>query len=554
MHTERIREALAKALSELGLDVEPSAVPLDFPSDLAHGDYASGIALQKAKQAGMNPRTLAEKIVSGLGVVDGIDTIDVAGPGFINFTLSRGALSEAIVLAKAEGWGRGNVLLDQQIMFEYTDPNPFKAFHIGHLMSNAIGESLSRIAGNQGADIVRANYQGDVGVHVACAIWGIRKLGIRPDSADEFGRAYAAGATAYRSDEAAKAEIDAINAKLYDRTDAELNELYDRGRKESLMAFEKIYSILGTRFDRYYFESETAPLGREIVLANPAVFPESEGARVFRGEEHGLHTRVFLSGKGLPTYEAKELGLETLKQREYPSARFVIVTANEVTDYFRVVKKALELIDAPLSEKLTHIAHGMMKLPTGKMSSRTGDVITGESLLSELAEAARERAKESRADDVELLAQQVAVGAIKFQILRGATGRDIIFDREQALSLEGDSGPYLQYAFARTQAILTKAREAGVVGKAESAPEPHVLSRLLLRFPTVTERAAREYAPHHVAQYLLELAAAFNSWYAQEQILDGSVHAAHKVALTDAVGNTLKSGLSLLGIPAPEKM
>jgi arginyl-tRNA synthetase len=275
---------------------------------------------------------------------------------------------------------------------------------------------------------------------------------------------------------------------------------------------------------------------------------------VFKGEDYGLHTRVFMNGKGLPTYEAKELGLETLKQREYPQARLVIVTANEVTDYFRVVKKALELIDAPLSEKLAHVPHGMMKLPTGKMSSRTGDVITGESLLHDLAEAARERARESRADDANVLAQQIAVAAIKFQVLRGATSKDIVFDREQALSLEGDSGPYLQYAFARTQAILAKASEAGVFAHAEIAPEPNIVARLLVRFPSVAERAAREYAPHHVAQYLLELAGAFNSWYAREQILDGSVHAGNKVAITAAVGNTIKHGLWLLGIPAPERM
>jgi arginyl-tRNA synthetase len=402
--------------------------------------------------------------------------------------------------------------------------------------------------------VVRANYQGDVGVHVACAIWGIKKLGIRPDSADEFGRAYALGATSYKQDAEAKSEIDVINQKLYDRSDPELNALYDTGRAESLAAFEKIYALLGSKFDRYYFESETAPIGKELVLGHQELFPESDGARVFKGEDYGLHTRVFMNGKGLPTYEAKELGLETLKQREYPQARLVIVTANEVTDYFRVVKKALELIDAPLSEKLAHVPHGMMKLPTGKMSSRTGDVITGESLLHDLAEAARERARESRADDANVLAQQIAVAAIKFQVLRGATSKDIVFDREQALSLEGDSGPYLQYAFARTQAILAKASEAGVFAHAEIAPEPNIVARLLVRFPSVAERAAREYAPHHVAQYLLELAGAFNSWYAREQILDGSVHAGNKVAITAAVGNTIKHGLWLLGIPAPERM
>ena len=551
----RIRTALAQALAGLGIEVTPADIPLEFPADMAHGDYASGVALAKAKQATMAPRVFAEKLVSAIGEIPGVQKIDIAGPGFINFTLTPEAIFETVVIARSEGWGKGNMFLDKKYVFEYTDPNPFKAFHIGHLMSNAIGESLSRVAAYQSADIVRANYQGDVGVHVACAIWGIKKLGIHPESADEFGRAYAEGATAYKTDEYVKAEIDVINQKLYDRSDAALNDLYDTGRTESLAAFEKIYAILGTVFDRYYFESETAPIGKEIVLARPDIFTESEGARVFAGEAHGLHTRVFLSSKGLPTYEAKELGLEKLKHNEYPDATaFVIVTANEVTDYFRVVKKAMELVYPVIAQKLTHIAHGMMKLPTGKMSSRTGDVITGESLLKDLSEAAHERAKESRADDAALLAQQVAVAAIKFQILKQTTSKDIIFDREQALSLEGDSGPYLQYTYARTRAIAHKASEAGVAPQIHVGAEPNTVARLLVRFPAVCERAAREYAPHHVAQYLLELAGTFNSWYAQEHILDGTSAAEHKLALTEAVGSTLKSGLWLLGIPAPEKM
>lgn len=552
---QKIRESLARALGEMGIALAPSDMPLEFPAELAHGDYASGVALAKAKETGMNPRALAEKLVASMGSVEGVAKIGVAGPGFINFTLTPAVFARAIEAACAENWGDGEAEAGERIVFEYTDPNPFKAFHIGHLMSNAIGESLSRLAEAQGAKVVRANYQGDVGVHVACAIWGMRALGITPESADEFGRAYAAGATAYKAEPAAKAEIDIINRKLYDRSDADLSQMYDVGRRASLAAFERVYAILGTKFDRYYFESETGPIGKEIVLSHPEIFPESDGARIFKGEEHGLHTRVFLNAKGLPTYEAKELGLEKMKQDEYPdAAAFVIVTANEVSDYFRVVKRAMEIVYPDIAKKLMHIAHGMMKLPSGKMSSRTGDVITGESLLHDLAEAALVRAKESRADDAQELARDVAVGAIKFQILKQATAKDIIFDEKQALSLEGDSGPYLQYAYARTRAIARKAAEASVAAKADAAAEPNDVSRLIARFPAVAARAAREHAPHHVAQFLLEIAGAFNSWYAREQILDGTPAAAHKLALTLAAGNTIREGLFLLGIPAPEKM
>ena len=552
---QAIQDALKKVLESRG--VIDGGTTLEFASDLSHGDLSSNAALQYAKELKLSPRALAEALVAEMGSIPGILKIDVAGPGFINFTLESSHLAKILAEGREQGggWGKNESLLGKEVMVEYTDPNPFKAFHIGHLMSNAIGESLARLKEFAGAKVIRANYQGDVGVHIACAIWGMQKLAIKPTSADEFGRAYAEGATAYKENQEAKAEIDSINKKIYDRSDTALNALYDMGREESLAAFERIYALLGTKFDRYFFESETGPKGKEIVLANPEVFPESDGARVFKGEEHGLHTRVFLNSQQLPTYEAKELGLEKLKTELFPHAEMLyIVTASEVVEYFRVVKKSMEQIFPEIAAKLVHVPHGMMKLPEGKMSSRTGKVITGESLISDLVAVAHERASESRAEDPAKLAQDIAVAAIKFQILRGGTSKDIIFERERALSVEGDSGPYLQYAHARCQAIGEKAQEQGVIGVFDAAATPSDLARLLIRFPAIVHRAERELEPHHVANYLIQVAAAFNSWYAQEQILDGSGGAPHKVALTDITRLTLKNGLWLLGIPAPEKV
>ncbi|MBM3260976.1 arginine--tRNA ligase [Candidatus Kaiserbacteria bacterium] len=551
-----IREAITGALGQLGISAAAETITLEFPADMAHGDYATNVALVFAKQVGMAPRDMATMIVEKLGTIDGVARIDIAGPGFINFTLSSQAL--AISLNEAliqDAWGASDVCPDETVMVEYTDPNPFKAFHIGHLMSNTIGESIARLLQFSGAKVIRANYQGDLGVHVACAIWGIQKLGIHPESADEFGTAYAAGATAYKEDPVAKKEIDEINTKLYERSDPALNILYDTGRTTSLEAFERIYGILGTHFDHYFFESQTAPIGKNIVITHPDIFPESEGARVFKGEEHGLHTRVFINAKGIPTYEAKELGLEKLKKDLYPETKLlIIVTGNEVVDFFRVVKRALELTYPHIADEMVHVPHGMMKLPTGKMSSRTGDVITGESLLRELAAAAKVRVTESRAGDTEKLSQEVAVAAIKYQILKQDSSKDIVFDRERSLSLEGDSGPYLQYTYARTGAVVGKAHMQGIESRVDMNAEPTEVVRLIHRFPAVVEQAARDLKPHLITQYLLSLASAFNSWYAQVQIIDTSEHAPHKVAVTAAVNRTLKNGLWILGIPAPEKM
>lgn len=545
---EILQSHLKNALAHLG--IEAGEIVIEHPAELSHGDYATSAALQFAKQAGMSPRALAESIVDALGAVEGVAKIDIAGPGFINFHLALEVIAKRIEEARSEDmWGANATLSGKRIMVEYTDPNPFKEFHIGHLMSNAIGESIARLLQFSGAEVQRANYQGDVGPHVAKAIWGKKMHADLP-----WGAAYAAGSKAYEENAEAKAEIDAINKKVYDRSDAEINALYDDGRASSLAHFEELYVTLGTKFDHYFFESITAPKGVGIVNAHRDIFEESEGALVYKGEKAGLHTRVFITSKGLPTYETKDLGLAQLKSETWPFDLSITITAHEQAGYFTVVLAAMREIMPEIAAKIRHISHGMMRFAEGKMSSRTGNVITGESLLNELVEQAKTRAGESRADDKERLAEEVAVAAIKYQVLKQASGKDIIFDRDRALSLEGDSGPYLQYAHARTHQIVEKAKESDIGTMKISSENPSDLARLLIRFPEIVEYASTLREPHILATYLIAIASSFNSWYAQEQILDGTPAAAHKVALTDAVRKTLKNGLWILGIPAPEKM
>src|SRR3989338_11285312 len=463
-----IKDALKHILDGIGVAIQDLAI--EHPTELTHGDYATGVALQYAKQAGMKPRELAEKIVESLGSIESVSKIDIAGPGFINFYLSPDAIFKTIEEAGRVGkWGENRNEEGERVIVEYTDPNPFKEFHIGHLVTNAIGESISRLYDFAGAEVRRANYQGDVGRHVARAIWGLITSGESPEDVKALGRAYAAGAAADVDGSPAKDEITAINKKIYARSDEKINHLYDTGRKASLDHFEKLYAILGTKFDFYFFESETGPYGKEVVSSHmkDGVFTESEGAVVYAGEKHGLHTRVFLNSEGLPTYEAKELGLSKMKFERYPYDTSVIVTGNEINEYFKVLLAAMKEVFPDLAAKTIHISHGMMRLAEGKMSSRTGNVVTGESLIRDLTEVAEERATESRAADKVQLARDVAVAGIKFQILKGGTGKDIIFDRERALSLDGDSGPYLQYAHARTCAIIEKAREQGIEVKSD---------------------------------------------------------------------------------------
>ena len=547
MIRNRIEEALLAALNDLG--VAPARLVVERPRSFMHGDYATNAALVA--------KVDAHKLVAKLKI-EGIDNTEVVGK-FINFFLSREAIvKEVEAAAKEENWGTNGLYKGRKEMVEYTDPNPFKEFHIGHLMSNAIGESVSRLLELSGAEVKRANYQGDVGPHVAKAIWG--KMQILDAS---WGKAYVYGNEQY---EVKKEEIDSINKKIYERSDEQVNKLYDEGRKVSLEHFEDIYKTLGTKFDYYFFESETAPIGLQLVEKHPDIFEKSDEAVIFRGDLL-LHTRVFVTSRGLPKYEAKELGLAKLKQEKYPADEYVYITANEQEGFFSVVFAVIKQIFRELDGRLTHRSHGMMRFAEGKMSSRKGNVITGESLLADLKEAAKEKMQGRELLDADKVAEQVAVGAIKYAVLKQGSGKDIIFDPEKSLSLEGDSGPYVQYAHTRALSLVREAEKAGIAagvsedsaaGQQEDAslsetPARSHLERLLLHYPDVVARAAQELEPHYVTTYITELASAFNSWYASERVIGGS-NPHYGVLLAQAVEQTLKKGLTALGIPAPEKM
>jgi arginyl-tRNA synthetase len=554
----KIAAALTRVLGELGIDgVTPN---LEHPAELTHGDYATNVALAAAKAAKKNPKVLAEEIVEKLGAIDGVEKVEVAGPGFINFHLTRKYFSDSVVDIAAIGkdWGKTGALKGKRVMYEYTDPNPFKVFHIGHLMSNTLGESLSRIGEFAGAQVIRVTFQGDIGLHVAKCIWAVQQKGSDPHDIHALGEAYVFGATAYDEDPKAKLEIDAVNKRLY-TGDESLKLIYDAGRAASLAHFEEIYALLGSKFDHYFFETVTGPVGLELVRKGleQGVFEESDGAVVYKGEKVGLHTRVFITKAQVPTYEAKDLGLAKVKAETEKFDRSVIITANEQDQYFKVVFAALAEVMPDVAEKTVHVSHGMMVLTTGKMGSRKGNVITGESLIEEMREQAFAKMTErDLGDEKQAIADAVAVAAIKFTVLKQGSGKNIVFDPAASLSFEGDSGPYLQYAHTRALSVLAKAKAERVQMSGAMVPESVTdLERVLYRFPEVVARATQEFEPHYITTYLTELAGMFNSWYAQGKIVDGAdPHSPYKVALTEAFAHTMKNGLWLLGIKAPERM
>jgi len=563
-----VKEEIKKILQQAtGL----ADIALETPKEKTHGDYSSNVALVLAKKSGKDPLEVANEIIAKIGKQKFIEKVEVAGPGFINFYLSCDFFVDELKKV-GKNFGRSNSLKSKKVIVEYTDPNILKEFHIGHLMSNAIGESISRIFEFQGAKVKRANYQSDVGMHVAKAIYGKMK-----NSLYAWPDAYVFGAQKYEADEAAKKEMVALNKKIFsarggsvplargemggEHVDAKAIRLYDEGKKWSLKYFEGVYKKLGTKFDYYFLESQVADFGKKIVEEGlkKGIFETGErGAIIFEGGKSDLHTRVFINSEGLPTYEAKELGLANVKYKKYAYDTSVIVTGNEINEYFKVLMAAMAEVFPELQKKTKHIGHGMLRLPEGKMSSRTGKVVTFEFLLNEVEKLVKEKiaSRDFSEKEKEEIIEKVAMGAVKYSILKQSIGSDIIYDFEKSISFEGDSGPYLQYSYVRAVSVLAKAKAEKVKASFKKTPQGITqLEKMMVRFSEVVEKAGETYEPHVITLYLTELAREFNNYYAHNVIVNKKDEfSPYKVALTQAFAQVIKNGLWLLGINAPEKM
>jgi arginyl-tRNA synthetase len=560
---QEIIKTLKRAAKDLfNVDIEPD---LTRPEE-QFGDYTSNIAMQLAGKLNKNepslklrptsPREIAVALASKLHGQEGIKEVNIAGPGFINLKLSDETLFKNLDKEPAKAY------VGQEILVEFGDPNPFKEMHIGHLYSYLVGDALSNLLEASGAKVQRLSYHGDVGLHVAKAIYGMQQLdkgregrpleNIRGENWQAFidlGEAYAEGAQAYGHDERAKEKINEINQHIYAGDNPEVNRFYKEGKNRSFEYFDKILAEIKVKTTKRYLESQTTPEGIEFVKQNIGkVFEESDGAVVYRGEKVGLHTRVFITSKGLPTYEAKDLGLAELKNKDYPdAAKSIIITAHEQSEYFKVMLAALKEFDEELANKTTHLAHGFLSLSTGKMSSRTGEVYGAVNLLDDVAQEQKKKYPDSP--------EGTDLAAIKYGFLKHRLGTDIIYDVKESVSLEGNSGPYLQYAHARAKSILAKAAENSPLSTLTSPLElgERSLARKLSEYPEVIEKATKELMPHHIATYLYELAQVFNRFYEKSRVI-GDERQNIRLKLVSSYADVLKNGLGLLGIDAPDKM
>ena len=442
---QEMESALTSAIQEL-FDVELHA-ELTRPEP-QFGDFATNVALQLAGRLGKPPREIAEQLAAKLRAAygDKMQDVSIAGPGFINLTLSGATLAAA---ANAALTAAPQPFAGQVVVTEYSDPNPFKVLHAGHLYTSVVGYSISNIIEKAGGEVHRVNFGGDVGLHVGKTMWAIvQELGgehpekladIPEDGRSEWmAKCYVAGTQAYEDDEAAKQAIIELNKRVYqlfagNDHDSPFAHIYWTCRQWSYDYFNAFYARIGTPFEKYYPESETAPLGLKTVQEQLArgVYQESDGAVVFDGEKFGLHTRVFINSNGLPTYEAKDVGLIMKKWAEYHFDRSVIITGNDIVEYMKVVLKSVEQFAPELAARTTHLTHGQVKLAGGvKMSSRKGNFLRAVDVLK----AAHEANKAATGRDDE----QAVLGAVKYAFLKQRIGADIIYEPKESVSLEGN--------------------------------------------------------------------------------------------------------------------
>lgn len=553
-----LEEGIKKTLVELNLP--EVAFSLEHPKELSHGDYMTNVALIVGKQEGKNPVEVATSIVGSLKQqnIEGVESIEVAGPGFINFTLKREVFIPWLVTAQDSEWGNTEVYKGNKILVEHSSPNLFKPFHIGHLMNNTVGEALYRLAKSSGAQATPISFPSDISLGVAKAIFILLekyegKLTF-PLAISVLGEAYVEGTKRFEEDESIHSRVKEIANNLYENKDSIELSLFEKCKIFNIAYFELIVKDLGSHFDSYIYESEAGVDGKKIVLENtPKVFTESEGAIVYVPEESKkLHTAVFINSQGNPTYEAKDLGLLDLKFTRYTPDISIIITDNQQASHFQVVVDAAGKIKPEWQKNSVHRSHGRMSFKGQKMASRLGGVPLVEDILNTVIE----EVKEKNSDVTKESAEMTAIAAIKFAILRTQAGKDINFDPDTSLSFEGDSGPYLQYTAVRAGSLLEKAKGLGVTPNIDApVAGTETLERLIPRFLEVCAEAQRTWAPHYVVSYLLDLAQAFNSWYGQGKIIDEDVSAtAYRLSVVAATRQTLINGLWVLGIETPDKM
>ncbi|MFZ3077442.1 MAG: arginine--tRNA ligase [Candidatus Aenigmatarchaeota archaeon] len=523
-----------------------------------HGDFALP-CFELARELRKSPQAIAEDFAKKIKMPSA--AVKAEG-GYLNFYIDWKIFGQELLESVGEKYGSGNG--GKKILIDTFQPNPFKAVHIGHLRNGSVGDSIRRILEFEGNKVSTVSFMGDVGAHIAKWLWYYNKFhnGKVPEKnvSKWAGEIYATATKKMEEMEEYEKEVKEVNKKL-DGREPKLTKQWKELRDVFFQDFLRIAKELGLRLDDYIPESVSEEPGKKLVMKffSEGRLKKSDGAIVIDLEKCGLGVFILLKSDGTALYSTKDFGLFELKRKKFKFDKSLYVVASEQDFYFRQLFKAFEFLEMPGWEKCFHVSHGIVKLQEGKMSSRLGTVVLYEDLRDEAIKRVLKIIEEKNPElpNKEAVAKKIALGALKFAMLFVENSRDIVFDWERVLDFEGRSGPYLQYTYARACGIL---RDASLPKKFDAkllADDAEVaLMKKIAQFPNAVADAAKDYSPHIIANYDIELAQAFNTFYNKLSVLKAESKELRdaRLKIVDAARTVLKSGLQLLGIDALERM
>ena len=546
---------------------------IETPKDTKNGDY-SFPCFRLAKELKKAPPVIAneikEKLEQEIEENKEIEKIEVVG-GYLNFFVNKIILAGEVLeeVSKIQEYGKSEIGKEKNIVIDYSAPNIAKPFHIGHLRSTVIGGALYNIYKYLGYNVTGVNHLGDYGTQFGKLIEGYKLWGeeykIEEEPINELTKIY------IRINEACKEDEQILencrnNFKKLEDGDPYCVEIWKKFRELSLKEFQKVYDLLGSKFDSWNGESFYSDKMPEIIdiLNKSGKLVESQGAKIIDLEEKGINTPCIIEkSNGSTTYATRDLAAIMYRARTYDFDKALYVTSYEQTLHFKQVFEVAKLLglDEKYTNGLEHVSFGMVLLPTGKMSTREGNVVKLEELLNEAISRAKDiiEQKNPELEDKEEVAKKVGIGAVIFNDLSGARIKDEIFDWDTILNFQGETGPYIQYTYVRTKSVLEK---AGYTPKFEDVKIENLLDeysleilKLIYNFEDILIQVTEKNEPSILSRYLIDLAKAYSSFYNENKIIveDKEVQNA-RVYLTFTTGKVLKQGAELLGMQMPEKM